>query len=469
MVQDLERNIVTARAAQLAGSGKLLDMMTRLVSYRTESQRPDTGSLQLAYMREQLIPLLEEMDFTVRLFDNPLIDRTPLLVAERIEHQDLPTILSYGHTDVVNGYEGRWRNGMSPWEMTVEGDRWYGRGTADNKGQHIVNLLSLGEVLKARQGALGFNIKFLFESGEEIDSPGLNDFCLAERALLKADVFIASDGPRVSAERPTLFLGSRGGILVTLEVKSRETAHHSGNWGGILSNPGTRLIHALSVLIGPTGRLRVKSLLPPSIPDSVKDALSDIELGTDDDSPDIDPAWGECSLTPAERVLAWNTLEVLALDCGNASSPVNAIPPSARAVIDFRFVVGTDWRNVREHLEAHLAANGFSDVSVSVTEGLPATRLDPKNSWVQLAAASMQRTSGKKTAILPNFGGTTPNYVFAETLGLPTLWVPHSYPACAQHAPDEHFLASIGKESMAIMAGLWWDLGDCAAELMRSS
>ena len=63
--------------------------------------------------------------------------------------------------------------------------------------------------------------------------------------------------------------------------------------------------------------------------------------------------------------------------------------------------------------------------------------------------------------MLPNLGGSLPNDVFADILGLPTVWVPHSYPGCSQHAPDEHLAAgSIVREGLALMAGLYWDLGD---------
>ncbi|KAG1252988.1 hypothetical protein G6F65_017674 [Rhizopus arrhizus] len=89
-----------------------------------------------------------------------------------------------------------------------------------------------------------------------------------------------------------------------------------------------------------------------------------------------------------------------------------------------------------------------------------ATRLSPDNAWVRWAAASLERTTGKRPALLPNLGGSLPNDIFADQLGLPTLWVPHSYPACAQHAPNEHLLGSVAREGLAIMAGLFWDLGD---------
>jgi hypothetical protein len=57
--------------------------------------------------------------------------------------------------------------------------------------------------------------------------------------------------------------------------------------------------------------------------------------------------------------------------------------------------------------------------------------------------------------------------VFAELLGLPTVWVPHSYAACQQHAPDEHLLVPVAREALALMTALWWDLGEQAAHLPR--
>lgn len=69
------------------------------------------------------------------------------------------------------------------------------------------------------------------------------------------------------------------------------------------------------------------------------------------------------------------------------------------------------------------------------------------------------RDDGQAAGAAAESGGTLPNDVFADVLGLPTLWVPHSYPACSQHAPDEHLLGSVAREALQIMAGLFWDLG----------
>ena len=76
------------------------------------------------------------------------------------------------------------------------------------------------------------------------------------------------------------------------------------------------------------------------------------------------------------------------------------------------------------------------------------------------AAASVERTTGRRPALLPNVGASMPNDVFAERLGMATIWVPHSYPGCSQHAPNEHLPVSIAREGLALMAGLYWDLGE---------
>src|SRR6516162_7134182 len=155
------------------------------------------------YLEDEIVPAAGRIGAQARVLDNPDPGGGPLLVARRDEDQDLPTVLTYGHADVVLGETHRWRSGLDPWLVTIEGDRWYGRGTADNKGQHTINLAALARVLETR-GRLGCNVKLLIETGEETGSPGLRAICTGHRDALRADVFIASDGPRLRSDLPTL-------------------------------------------------------------------------------------------------------------------------------------------------------------------------------------------------------------------------------------------------------------------------
>ncbi|KRR04866.1 M20 family metallopeptidase [Bradyrhizobium valentinum] len=454
-----ERADAIARVREHFRSGEFLRELDQRVGYQTESQSSGRGDALRAYLTENLEPALAELDFKTRLIESP-IGGGPYLVAEYIEDPARPTVLTYGHGDVVDGMVGEWRDNLDPWKTTIRGDRVYGRGTADNKGQHSINISALRAVRQTRGGKLGFNAKFIVETGEEIGSPDLRQVCEAHREELKADLFLASDGPRLSADRPTIFLGCRGGNRIHLDVNLREGGHHSGNWGGVLANPATILANAIASLVDGKGRMKLDALRPPRISNAVRAALADVKIEPTADEPALAPGWGEEGLSPAERLFAWNTLEVLAMSSGNIEKPANAIPGHANAVLQLRFVVGTRYEEVVDAVRTHLHANGFPMVEVSGAQRFAASRTDVDSPWVNWTADSILKTTGKAPAILPNFGGSLPNDVFADGLGLPTIWVPHSYPGCSQHAPDEHILLPVTEEALAIMAGLFWDLGE---------
>lgn len=456
----MQRTDSLEAATRYFDDGTFFTDLQRRVAFRTESDTGTAPPALEAYLRDELTSPLARLGFDCEIVPNPVEGGGPFLIARRVEDARLPTVLTYGHGDVVSGQEPHWREGLAPWSLTVEGDRWYGRGTADNKGQHTINLGALAAVIAARDGKLGYNVTALIETGEEAGSPGLHAVCEQERDALHADLFIACDGPRVNAKRPTLFLGSRGAVNFSLRLRARPRGYHSGNWGGVLTNPATVLSHAVASLADARGRILVEALRPPPISDAVRAALATIEIGGGADDPALDANWGEPGLTAAERLMGWNTIEVLALGAGSAQRPVNAIPGEAVAHCQLRFVVGTPWQDLAAIVRAHLDARGFEQVEVQVTLTGAATRLDVENPWVDWAQRSIERSAGQRADLLPNLAGSLPNDVFAELLGLPTLWVPHSYPACAQHAPNEHLLASVAREGLQIMAGLYWDLGE---------
>ena len=219
------------------------------------------------------------------------------------------------------------------------------------------------------RGRLGFNAKLLIEMGEEVGSAGLRELCEQHKdGLLQADLLIASDGPRIAPDRPTLFLGARGGHMIDLVVDLREGGHHSGNWGGLLANPGIILAHALACITDARGTIAVPEWRPP-LPQSVRRVLQGVEVDGGEDGPAIDHDWGEPDLTSAERVFGWNSFEVLAFITGTPERPVNAIPGHARAHCQLRYVVGTDTDDIIPALRRHLDRHGFRQVEVRRGEG----------------------------------------------------------------------------------------------------
>ncbi len=251
------------RALNWFDSGAFRDRLAGLVAIPSTSQDPGHEAELSRYLDQAIRPWLERMGFTVALHSNPRAGCGPILVAERMEGRDVPTILSYGHGDTVRGLEDQWRPGLDPWRLTEEADRWYGRGTADNKGQHALNLSALEAVLAERDGRVGFNLRLLLETGEERGSPGLREFVANHTDALAADVLIGSDGPRVSPDIPTIATGTRGTFHFDLVLELRPGGVHSGHWGGLAADPAVLLAHAIGSIIDRHGRILVRDWLPP--------------------------------------------------------------------------------------------------------------------------------------------------------------------------------------------------------------
>src|SRR5688572_428463 len=269
------RDKAIAAVGRYFDEGRFLADLGRRVAIPTESQNPARAAALADYLETEMAESLERVGFTCRIVPNPSGKYGPFLVAERIEDARLPTVLTYGHGDVIRGQDEQWAAGLSPWKVEVRGEKIFGRGTADNKGQHTINLAALEAVLRVR-GRLGFNLKVLIETGEEVGSPGLKAMCEQHKALLRADVFIASDGPRLQPQRPTIFLGSRGAFNFDMKAEFRAGGHHSGNWGGLLANPGVVLAHAIASITDARGAIRVPEWRPRTLTPAVRQALHDL-------------------------------------------------------------------------------------------------------------------------------------------------------------------------------------------------
>jgi len=444
------------RARQYFDDGSYLDRLRDLVAVPTESHPPEHKADLERYCHAVLGPMIAELGFATQVLDNPLPQHGPVLLGTRIEDPAKPTVLLYGHGDVVRAMTERWRQGLDPWRVTVEGDRIYGRGVVDNKGQHLLAIDALRAVL-AERGHLGFNVKIMVETGEEAGSPGLEAFLLQHRDLCAADVFIALDGPRQSLAVPDLTLGTRAGVAFDLVVNLREGSHHSGHWGGLLADPGILLSHAITSIFSIDGRILVPGWLPTAIPDAVRQASRAVVIEDLPGAPVPDLGWGEPNLSRAERIYTWTSAVVLASVSGQPESPVNAVGGTARARLQVRHTVDVQTDAIIPALRAHLDRHGLQAVGIEPIverDRFPASRTEPDDPWVQLVAGSMAATAGRSPNIIPNIGASGPSEYFKKILGTPIMWIPHSYGGCGQHGPDEHGLGSLFRDGLGLMAGI---------------
>ena len=146
----MTREKTIEKALAFFDDGGYVEELSRRVAVRTESQKPEQRPELYRYLEEEITPAFQAMGHDCQVFDNPVDGKGPVLLATRIEDENLPTVLGYGHGDVIRGLEDQWYEGLSPWETVRDGDRLYGRGTADNKGQHTINMNAMRFAMETR-------------------------------------------------------------------------------------------------------------------------------------------------------------------------------------------------------------------------------------------------------------------------------------------------------------------------------
>ncbi|KON64053.1 acetylornithine deacetylase [Komagataeibacter europaeus] len=456
------REDLIASAVSLFDAGEYERRLRDLVAIQSTSQDDTHSDDVQRYLTEAMVPWLERMGFTCTIYPNPQAGFDPILMARRIEDPTLPSIITYGHGDTVRGMDEQWSEGLHPWELTRVGNRLYGRGSADNKGQHLCNLLALEHVLAAQDGRLGYNVKLVLEMSEERGSAGLDTFIRTHASELAADVFIASDGPRVAPDTPTVAGGTRGNFQFDLSVEARKGGVHSGHWGGITTDPALLVAQALCTICDSRGRIRIPEWLPvngaPLAP-AMRTMLRDCPTDNTGDAAQAEDDWGEPGLSTAERRYAWTSFIVRAMISGSPASPQNAVAPTASAACEIRYPPGLDVTTFLPALRRHLDAHGLQVVRIdNGIDRMPASATQSGSPWPTWVAASIARSTGARVQVIPSISGGMPGYAFADHLDVPLIWVPHGHNACKQHGPDEHILTTVARQGLLAFVGLWHDL-----------
>ena len=299
-----------------------------------------------------------------------------------------PTVLLYSHYDVVPaGPVQEWT--ADPWTLTERHGRWYGRGTADCKGNLVMHLAALRALaaLDASAGAPGAdadvpsatttpidlpNIRVIVEGSEERGSAGLDDLIRTRPELFEADAILIADAGNVAVGTPTLVTTLRGSADVDVRVDTLAGPVHSGLFGGAAPDALQALVALLATLHDEHGRLSIDGLDSsqrwegaPYAEDSFRaDAgvLPDAELLSDDAS----------AASVADLVWSRPAAIVTGIDCPPATNAVNAVPPTASAHINLRVPPGTDPKEAQAALIAHLENHVRPGVRVTITPDVTA-------------------------------------------------------------------------------------------------
>jgi acetylornithine deacetylase/succinyl-diaminopimelate desuccinylase-like protein len=352
-----------------------------------------------------------------------------------------PHVLIYGHYDVQPpGPLADWHS--PPFEPEVRDGRMYGRGTGDNKGQHLAQLLGL-RALREVGGSLPCRVTVLLDGEEEIGSPNLAGAVrrrFPDDADGHPDLAVWSDGPVHESGRAIVALGVRGVVTFQLRVTGAVAPLHSGNWGGVAPNPAWRLVHLLASMRAANGTVLIDGAhdgvtpLSPgeqaaldAMPADVRQVLQ--ELGVDAMEP---PA----HLGYYQR-LSQPTFTINSLTCEDAGEHRTVIPNVAVAKCDMRLVGGQRAADVMAAIERHVARH---DPAAQVTFGaaMEPQRTLPETRYTEAVLRGARAGLGEEPLLTPALGGSLPIAEFSDVLGIPCYGIPLAGADERNHAPNEN-------------------------------
>ncbi len=291
---------------------------------------------------------------------------------------DKPTVLVYGHYDVVPAVmEDGWDT--PPFEPVEKDGKIYARGATDNKGQLFIHMKALESYLEACGGA-PVNVKILLEGEEEISSPNLTPFIKEHLDLLKADVCLISDTSMRTVEEPAITHSLRGMTYIEIEVEGPKEDLHSGLWGGAAHNPALALVEILGKLYNPDNTIAVPGFYDDVVPLTnaeremiAKTALSEEQYKA---TTGVPATWGDAKYTIRERISARPTLDINGMWSGwTGPGPKTIIPQKAGAKLSSRLVGNQDPNKIYALLKEYIESITPKTVKVRVsllTTGMPA-------------------------------------------------------------------------------------------------
>ncbi|MFC4244789.1 dipeptidase [Gryllotalpicola reticulitermitis] len=286
----------------------------------------------------------------------------PAVLARRAAKNGRPTVLLYAHHDVQPpGNDADWQT--KPFEPTVQGDRLYGRGAADDKAGVMAHVAAIRALAEAA-GDLELGLAVFIEGEEEHGSHSFVNFVEDNRDALAADLIVVADSDNWDAETPSLTVALRGACAFNLTVSTLEHASHSGMWGGAAPDAMLATVKLLSTLWDENGSVAVAGLTSH---EAATPEFDEAELKA---SAAFKPGVAAIGTgTVPSRLWFQPSITVTGIDAPSIANASNTLVPQATVRISMRVAPGQSSDEAREALFAHLTANApfgahleFSDI-----------------------------------------------------------------------------------------------------------
>jgi acetylornithine deacetylase/succinyl-diaminopimelate desuccinylase-like protein len=421
----------------------------------------DMGVKECAHL---LSGMLREFGIPSRIVETPT---QPVVYGEIITHNAGYTLLCYGHYDVQPPEPLElWQS--PPFEPTIREGRLYGRGTGDNKGQLISHVLAAKAWLDAAGGP-PINVKFVFEGEEESGSRSLGQFVREHKSALAADLVYVSDGGLHPSGAPTISLGNRGILGITLVARGADRDNHSGNKGGVAPNPVWMLVHLLATMVDPAGRVQIAGFYDNVRPiGAVEEGLlakMDFDpkafaetMGLDMIGVDGPTYWKRIMLQPYVNINGFLSGYV-----GPGSKTI--IPSMAECRLDIRLVVDQTTQEIYEKVKAHVAkVDPRVEVQARGFGTMEATRTSPDHPAVSVVAGAIKAYRGVSPYITLSSGGSLPNAVWPTILGVDHIAVPYANADENNHSPNENLSLERFHDGIHVSAQVFHALAEADAE-----
>jgi acetylornithine deacetylase/succinyl-diaminopimelate desuccinylase-like protein len=369
----------------------------------------------------------------------------PLVYADWMHAPGKPTVLCYGHYDVQPADPLElWVT--PPFEPTERNGNLYARGAVDDKGQMYMHIKAI-EALRAVNGTLPVNIKFLVEGEEEVGGASIAKYVAENAAKLRADVALVSDTAMYAEGMPTLCIGLRGLVYMEVEASGPSRDLHSGLYGGAAPNAVYGLIELLAKAKDENGALRVTGIyddvhepapaeleswkrLPFSEQEFLEKEVGSTELT------------GEPGRSVLERVWSRPTLEVHGIAGGfTGAGAKTVIPATATAKVSIRLVPRQDPDKVVAAFRGWVARNTPRGIrtEVRVLSASPGLVVNPEHPAIDIAARAFGDIFGKQTVFIRSGGSIPIVGDFANHLGIPTILMGFGLPDDGLHSPNEKY------------------------------
>lgn len=367
----------------------------------------------------------------------------PIVYAEKMIDDSLPTVLVYGHYDVQPADPLElWHSG--PFEPVIKDGKIFARGACDDKGQMFMHVKAF-EIL-AKTNTLACNVKFMIEGEEEVGSSNLGTFLENNKEKLKADIVLVSDTSMISMEHPSLETGLRGLAYMEVEVVGPNRDLHSGVYGGAVANPINILCKMIASLHDEHNHITIPAFYEKvqDLTESERKALNSAPFDLNEYQTElgIKEVLGEKGYTTLERTGTRPTLDVNGIWGGYIGEGAKTVLPSkANAKISMRLVPHQSSEEIATIFQKHFESIAPANVKVKVTShhgGEPV--VTPTDSVAYQAAAKAILTAFGKEPIPTRGGGSIPIIaLFERTLGLKTVLMGFGLDNDNIHSPNEKY------------------------------